>query len=133
MMLEEFEAYFESLNVKDLMVFTQEARNQNRELQEVAESGDKEAQGMIKFLNTLLGNIEEEIRGVTSFKTVDLKKKIRLYAMIHLFHDVFGENELDEFYDEDDYDDEDEDEDEDDYEEEEEEIEEEDSNKRKKK
>lgn len=115
-MLEEFENYFGNVDVKELVAFLKEAKEESQQLKAQTGKGDQETDEVVQFMTVLLENIEDEIRGLTSLKTLDLKKKVRLYAMIHLFHDICGT--MDDEFDDEDFDDEDFDED---FEEEEEE------------
>ena len=110
-MLEEFEEYFGNVDVKELKAFLKDAKEESQELKAQGE-GEKEIEEVVKFMTVLLENIEEEIQGLSTLKTLDLKKKVRLYSMIHLFHELCGAMGDDEF-DEDSLDDEDFDEDDD--------------------
>lgn len=129
-MLEEFESYFDVIDIKELRSFLKEAKEESAELKK--ESGDEpEIAHISEFMTTLLENIEDEVREVESLTTLDLKKKIRLYAMVHLFHDLCSAMEDDEDWDDDDEDDEDdEDEDDEDLEEDEDEDSEEEDKKK---
>ncbi|MBA3603140.1 MAG: hypothetical protein H0W50_05765 [Parachlamydiaceae bacterium] len=113
-MLDEFEEYFGNVDVKELKAFISDAKEESVDLKAQGE-GDKEIEEVVKFMTVLLENIEEEIQGLTTLKTLDLKKKVRLYAMIHLFHELCGavgdDEEFDDEFDDEDFD-EDEDEDE---------------------
>lgn len=125
-MLEEFESYFDVIDVKELQTFLKEAKNESLELKEQS-NNDPELSHISDFMTTLLGNIEDEIQGVKALSTLDLKKKIRLYAMVHLFHDLCSA--MDDDYDDDDEDWDDDDDEDEDSEDEEEPSEEEDKRK----
>ncbi len=88
-MLDEFEEYFGNVDVKELKAFIIDAKEESQELKAQGH-GDKEIEEVVKFMTVLLENIEEEIQGLQTLKTLDLKKKVRLYAMIHLFHELCG-------------------------------------------
>lgn len=100
-MLEEFESYFDVIDVKELQTFLKEAKNESLELKEQS-NNDPELAHISNFMTTLLENIEDEIQGVQALTSLDLKKKIRLYSMVHLFHDLC--NAMDDDYDDDDED-----------------------------
>lgn len=104
-MLEEFESYFGNVDVKELVAFLKEAKEESQQLKAQTGKGDQEADEVVQFMTVLLENIEDEIQGLTSLKTLDLKKKVRLYSMIHLFHDICGT--MDDEFDDEEFDDED--------------------------
>lgn len=110
-MLEEFERYFEMVDIKELKDFIDEAKKEtvwiktHEEFQNVPEITDA-----ITFMTTLLAIIEEKIEGVKSLSSLDFKQKVELYGLVHLLHDICDsmEGNFDEDYD-DDYDEDDED------------------------
>ncbi len=97
-MLDEFEEYFGTVDVKELKTFISDAKEESKELKAQGQ-GDKEIEEVVKFMTVLLENIEDEIQGLSTLKTLDLKKKVRLYAMIHLFHELCGAVGDDEDFD----------------------------------
>jgi hypothetical protein len=101
-MLEEFDNYFNSVDVKELTAFLNEAKEESLRIKAQGGMGDDEAAEVVKFMTALLHNIEDEIGGLKSLAGLEFKKKVRLYAMIHLFHDICSAVDGDEFdYDED--------------------------------
>lgn len=106
-MLEEFESYFDVVDVKELKEFLKEAKEESEWIK--SQGDDSEATQIVKFMTALLENIEHEIQGVQSLASLDFKSKVRLYSMVHLFHDLCGgmddefeDFEFDEDYEEDD-------------------------------
>lgn len=127
-MLEEFESYFDLVDVKELRAFIKEAKNESEELKKESNE-DPEVAHVANFMTLLLNSIEEEIEGVKELSTLDIKKKIRLYALVHLFHDLCNAMGDDEEWEDDDDEDEDDYEEDDELEDDDEEVEEEDTRK----
>jgi hypothetical protein len=104
LMLEEFDNYFNSVDVKELKAFLHEAKEESLRIKAQEGINDKEAAEIVKFMSALLESIEEEIGGLKSLSGLEFKKKVRLYAMIHLFHDICSAMDEDEFDEDFDYD-----------------------------
>ena len=66
-----------------------------------------------EFIQAAIDNLAEEIKGVTSFETLQIKQKARIIAFMSFIYDILEEGgdfeDDDELFDDEDFDDEDED------------------------
>lgn len=96
-MIEEFESYFDVVDVQGLKDFLKEAKEESEWIKSQGEEIGADVSDVVKFMSALLENIESEIQNINSLADLDFNKKVRLYALIHLFHDLCGSMEEDEF------------------------------------
>lgn len=112
-MIADLDDILDELDINEFKGFLAEMKKEEPKLKEVTGGED-----FIQFFMALIDCLEEETKGVNSLRGLDIKKKVRIYSLVHLCHEIMSAGDEDDFddFDEDDFDDFDDDEDFDDEE-----------------